>query len=198
MITGRIPYPNRDKAQLIMNIISGKPARVRDYMPNVPEDIERLVAYLLERKPEDRPRNAQDVREAIARVRAGRPLDQSDQGVRKALAGLRRDASSTLKLASSTPLEKGPDFRDRVASMRRSLRNGWRRLPRPVRDMGLMGLMAVIGVALGMAAASVLRPDPQLDVRPASYGAHRWQQSADVASFAEHKAGRSFGSDPSP
>jgi len=189
MITGRIPYPNRDKAQLIMNIVSGKPARVRDYMPHVPEDVERLVAYLLERRPEDRPGSAQEVHEAIVRVRAGRPLDQSDQGVRKALAGLRRDASSTLKLASATPLEKGPDLRDRVASARRRLRDVWRRMPRLVRGMAITGLMGVVGLALGMAAASVLRPDPQLDVRPGSYGAHRWHQSAEVASFTENESG---------
>lgn len=189
MITGRIPYPNRDKAQLIMNIVSGKPARVRDYVPNVPEDVERLVAYLLERRPEERPGSAQEVHEAIVRVRAGRPLDQSDQGVRKALAGLRRDASSTLRLASATPLEKGPGLRDRAAGARRRLRDVWRRLPRLARHAAIIGLMGVVGLALGMAAASVLRPNPQLDVRPGSYGAHRWHQSAEVANFAEHEPG---------
>jgi hypothetical protein len=40
-----------------------------------------------------------------------------------------------------------------------------------------------------MVVAAILRPDPQLEIRPASHGARHWQQSAEVASFTEREPG---------
>src|SRR5690606_23012671 len=55
MITGKLPYEATEPVEMLRKIVSEPPKRLRDYVPDVPADAERLVAYLLEKRPSDRP-----------------------------------------------------------------------------------------------------------------------------------------------
>ena len=97
MIAGRLPYRAKDPIELLRKIVSTPPARLRDYMPDIPDDVERLVAHMIEKNPNDRPPSANDLAELIARVRAGKPLVEEDDGMGVAMDELRES------LATPTP-----------------------------------------------------------------------------------------------
>lgn len=76
MVSGRLPFDAVGSAALVNKIASEPSPRLRSWVPDVPEDVERLVAYAMEKNPKDRPPTAEAFRAAIARVRAGKPLDE--------------------------------------------------------------------------------------------------------------------------
>ncbi len=86
MISGRLPHEGNSATELVKRIISDPPARLRGFVPDVPEDVERLVAWMIEGRPESRPASALEARDAMVRVRAGERLDLRSSSVSSALA----------------------------------------------------------------------------------------------------------------
>jgi len=190
MISGRLPYRITDKAHLISTIIAGRPARLRDYVPEAPEEVEKLVAYLLEKDPENRPPNATAVCEAIARVREGKPLDTSEGGMTTALADFRHDAIETATPASPTPTSSQSSSLDRAMGINSWLRTCWQALPPMVRRVIIVGAVALVGAGFGSKTASVFYPDPGIDIIPSAPDTgSRWKQSAAVAVFVKDSPG---------
>ena len=77
--------------------------------------MERLVAYLIEKKPSDRPCSADRVCDAIALVRAGGMLDESQRAYMSAIDNMRRydtpkpswmHEDATTALLPASPLER--------------------------------------------------------------------------------------------
>ncbi len=99
LMTARLPYEAQNSVDLINKIIFAPPARLSDFVQGIPEDVERLVAYLIEKRPQDRPATPRIAREAIARVRAGRPLDETESSLSEALEAFRHtmDTSGAAK-----------------------------------------------------------------------------------------------------
>jgi hypothetical protein len=89
MLTGQLPYDAHTSVEMIQQIVSMPPARVRKYRPDLTEDVERLVAWLMEPRPKNRPANGKIVCDAIARVRDGKPLDDGPSPLASALAAFR-------------------------------------------------------------------------------------------------------------
>jgi hypothetical protein len=97
MLCGRLPYEASSPVDLIRKIVSEPPARLSQYLPDIPEDVERLVAFLIEKKPADRPKSAAYAAELCRRVIEGDPLFEDD-GVAASI----RDFRDTLPTPSST------------------------------------------------------------------------------------------------
>ncbi|MBM3289122.1 MAG: serine/threonine protein kinase, partial [Candidatus Hydrogenedentes bacterium] len=100
MLTGRLPYEASTPVEMVQRIVSQPPARVRKFAPEVPEDVERLVAWLMEMDPKHRPGSGHAACDAIDRVLAGRPLDVNEARTVVAIESFRKD------LASNTPSNK--------------------------------------------------------------------------------------------
>ena len=49
--------------------LTATPQPMRDFVPDLPEDLDRLVLGLLEKTPEDRPADAGVVADELARIR---------------------------------------------------------------------------------------------------------------------------------
>lgn len=89
MITGKLPYEAADTIELLRKIVSEPPMRLRELEPEAPKDAERLIAYLLEKRPEDRPATGDDWARLCQRVLDGLPLDEHDTGAVSSLQGMR-------------------------------------------------------------------------------------------------------------
>ncbi|MBI4556052.1 MAG: serine/threonine-protein kinase [Candidatus Hydrogenedentes bacterium] len=89
MIAGRLPFEAPTPGELIKKILAAPPACLRDYCPDIPEDVERLIFWTLEKKPKHRPSSAAVLRDAILRVRNGKPLDEGAAHLSSALAAYR-------------------------------------------------------------------------------------------------------------
>ncbi|HPO15658.1 MAG TPA: protein kinase [Candidatus Hydrogenedentes bacterium] len=94
-ISGRLPYESASTADLIQRIAAEPPARLRQFVPDVPDAVERLIAHMIEKKPADRPKDARTLRMLIDRVRDGKPLDEHAEEMAAALASFRKSLPST-------------------------------------------------------------------------------------------------------
>jgi predicted Ser/Thr protein kinase len=189
MLTGRLPFEASTSVELVRKILSEEPARVRAYSPNVPMPVERLVAYLIEKRAEERPHSSEQVCEAIAAVRAGKPLDEHTLPVSSALADFRRDDAprpswmmedATTKLLPATPLA------------RFTLR--WFGTGKPEQVFGIAGGIILVATILGIAFAVNIQEDPvAIAVESLRHDMTRWQHDAALVdvesrspSTAEH------------
>jgi serine/threonine protein kinase/Flp pilus assembly protein TadD len=71
MITGERPFAKDRAGALMFAIINTAPPRLRSLQPEVPEDLERIVAACLEKDPASRPQSAKVVAESLRRIHDG-------------------------------------------------------------------------------------------------------------------------------
>jgi serine/threonine protein kinase len=93
-MSGRLPFEAASAADLIRKIISEEPTRLSQYVPDIPDNVERLIAFMIEKKPGNRPVDAQAVQGLIERVRQGKALDDQDNDAANALASYRQSYST--------------------------------------------------------------------------------------------------------
>jgi response regulator RpfG family c-di-GMP phosphodiesterase len=68
MLTGHTPYPREDSvADALRRLQTESPRRLRDFLPDVPKDLDELVWKMLARKPDERPESARVVMQGLAR-----------------------------------------------------------------------------------------------------------------------------------
>ncbi|NUM52305.1 MAG: protein kinase [Candidatus Hydrogenedentes bacterium] len=116
MLTGRLPYEASSPVEMVQRIISEPPARVRQYVEEVPEDIERLVAWLMELNPRHRPKDGHTVCNAIDRVQAGQPLDANEPRTIVAIDEFRKHLAADTASNKTTVSDV-----TRVSRMRRAI-----------------------------------------------------------------------------
>ena len=183
MITGRLPYEAASPVELIKKIVSDPPARARDYAPEVPEDVERLVAHLIEKKPTDRPHDAGDVAQMCRRVIEGEPLFE-ESAIASSLRAVRDQEPSTS--TGTTGLGDLPLSRAPFAAVRRV----WQETSATARLWTAGVLLIVVAGALGQLAATQTSEDlarqtvSQWDRSPAG-----WVRSASPAEFTPESQG---------
>ncbi len=185
MIAGRLPHEATSSVELVRKILSEPPARLRQFVPTVPESVERLVAYLIEKRPADRPDSAERVCEAIHLVLQGRPLDEIRIPMRSALEEFRR---SGVDAPAFTAADATTRFLPDTALARFTLR--WFGTSRPWRVAVALAAVVAAGVALGSAVDHALREDPRItaaqelrrDVSP-------WEQSPEAGQMQRDAAG---------
>jgi response regulator RpfG family c-di-GMP phosphodiesterase len=71
LVTGHTPYPREENvAEALRRLQTQKPRRLRDFLPEVPRELDALVAQMLARSPDERPESARVVMEGLARCAA--------------------------------------------------------------------------------------------------------------------------------
>ncbi len=78
MLTGKVPHDAETQVGIVMKHISGRPLPPKDVNPEVPEELDVVVARLLARDPEDRYRDADELIEDLGRVQRDEPLAMAD------------------------------------------------------------------------------------------------------------------------
>lgn len=64
-LTGRLPYPGRNFAEIFEQHLKSEPPSVREFDPDIPEVIDQLVLTLLAKDPAERPFNARSVQATL-------------------------------------------------------------------------------------------------------------------------------------
>jgi hypothetical protein len=139
MITGELPFTAESPIALVKTICSTPAPRITKFVPDVPDDVARLVDHLLQKRPEDRPRNAEEVCRSMARI-------QQEGGGKSAL-------SSALNafIREQAQIRTLPVVAQREAE-RRAPRGFVRRLKRRItgpagKSIGAVALMALFATA---------------------------------------------------
>lgn len=190
-ITGKLPYSARSSVELIERITGEQPARASTLTPGLPESVDRLLAWLLEKSPSRRPANAGVLAEAIERVLDGKPLDAGADDRAQALEQYRRG----LPREYATPL---PNQRTRALPGRKRLArkatHWWFGAPAWLRR-GLGAAIAVLLVgATGFAVTSIaLRPAPQIERLTDAQSLARWESTAPLIGLAQEGANARIG-----
>lgn len=100
MVSGKMPF-KADSPEALIRLIASEPApRLNRIMPDVPDDVARLVAHLLEKEPEKRPSSAREVCETIERLRLE---DGGRSAIPEALAAYVREQAQDSPLRVLTP-----------------------------------------------------------------------------------------------
>jgi len=109
MIAGVLPFRGSSTAALVAGITQDVPVRLNKLMADTPDDVARLVARLLEKDPDARPRSAAEVSEAIRGLLAS---GGGASAMPDALDAFIREQGKTrdLPLATPTPREKSRGF----------------------------------------------------------------------------------------
>jgi eukaryotic-like serine/threonine-protein kinase len=68
MLTGRAPFIAESPLELVTMQLEAEPPRLADLVRNLPEEVERLVLWFLQKRREDRPENADVARLEVRRL----------------------------------------------------------------------------------------------------------------------------------
>ncbi len=185
-ISGRLPYETNSSVELIQRIASEPPARLRQFVPDAPDAVERLLAYMIEKKPAARPKDARELRTLIDRVLDGKPLDDHLDGMVHAIASFRKSlpptATARAERDATTQLPAKQGWLERVSA-------AWFRRSRGTR-LGLAGLAVLLLAALaGAAGYQALSRHTAWGNRPnlrlLATDAGRWHALNALATFSE-------------
>jgi serine/threonine protein kinase len=99
MLSGRVPFVGDGTRALLEQQVAREPPPLRPRCPHpIPEELEQLVLLCLAKRPDDRPRSAMMLREALARVGAalsdGKPLLAYGAGLARTLVSTTLDGAS--------------------------------------------------------------------------------------------------------
>lgn len=191
-ITGKLPYSARSSVELIDKITGETPARAGTLVSGLPDSVERLLAWLLEKTPARRPAGATALAEAIQRVLDGKPLDAGKTTMGHALEGYRR------ALPKEEPATPSPALPRRSAAMHRKFSRraarAWYGLPRWARLMAAaVGVLAVAAGLLAVAAPLLLKPRPVVERLSESRHLARWEAPLAVATLTQESASALIG-----
>ncbi len=80
LTTGRRPFKASDPRKVARMHLEKPPRPPREFVPELPKELETVILWLLEKKARDRPQNASDVASALEEI-AGHPLTLPGQGI---------------------------------------------------------------------------------------------------------------------
>ena len=72
MLTGRTPYRGQNAREIVRSILQNEPRPLADYLPHVPEKLQRIVSKSLSKQPAERYQNAEDLLADLKRVQEKR------------------------------------------------------------------------------------------------------------------------------
>lgn len=163
LMAGELPFESDSPVVLVKQIATEEPVRLNRKQRDLPDDVARLVAHLLTKKPSDRPEDANDVRDRIAQLMnngGGR------SAIPDALAAFVKEQSRASNLRVLTPPPKN--------SVRKRSTKKRARPHVELPDRERLGRMAAAGCAVvlclfvglwigsGGGAEASLRPAPTL------------------------------------
>ena len=154
MLSGRLPYEAASSIELIRRIVSEPPYRLRQFRPDLPEQVEHLVAWMIEKQPKYRPPDGRIVVEAIQRVRQGRSLDTNTGPMLSVLADYRQASGRAMSQRSVAPPQR---LASGLTPITEVLPLSWRRKIR------LAGIAALCAIPVLLAVFHVIRGETTLD-----------------------------------
>jgi serine/threonine protein kinase len=118
MLSGRLPFTGETTVGVVDAITSRTPERLSAVRPDIPDDVSRLVAHLLEKDPRERPHSARALITIIQRIRAE---NGGVSALPKALDQFIREQSEprTVRATTPTPPEKSPRKKSRRKTQQR-------------------------------------------------------------------------------
>lgn len=187
MISGRLPYEAPTPVSLIRKITADPPARLHQYVADIPANVERLVAFLLEKDPKHRPATGAELVNLIERVEKGKPLVEDESRLGDALQDLRGS------IPTPTP---GSSFHtdttglDKKRQKQVSLSDRWASLTANTRAALLTLPLIILAVVAGLLFTTQLNEGYVSDtIRNAQPAADRWQQPGNVATIIDESPG---------
>jgi non-specific serine/threonine protein kinase len=169
MTTGRMPFEAPLAAALLMMILQKEPARVREVVPGVPPELDRLIHQCLSKEREKRP-TALEVAAALKKIQAS--LSAGGRPAPEVRSGTPADEPATLKMerlpsAAMNAMEPPPEPpRQVVAAPPRTQRKpvleeapSTRRLCAILRVLRIVVSVGTVVVALAYFADFFLRSD---------------------------------------
>ena len=186
-MTGRLPYRGEGSVAIMRSIVDDQPIRLREFAPETPEAVERLIAYMLEKNPEDRPPSAKAVCEAIERVRRGEKLEGEGDGMTDAIKAFRATIPG-VKPDPDTHLTPWTITRRIAPVAKEAVRSGWFSLS--TRTRIALGL-AVVALSLAVTVASVVALLMQPRFEDVAFGPDggmsRWTCEQPLAQFVSEQ-----------
>jgi serine/threonine protein kinase len=187
-ISGRLPFEAASSSSLIQKIAHGEPARLRQFAPDIPDHVDRLIAWMLERKPENRPKDAGLLKTAIERVIQGKPIDEHVGELASALAMYRKNLPNATPTPHGKSAKKKPAARRRRSRAKSGLKAPATR-PRLLPAVALLLFMATAG-ALALVWLPLSKEAPVLPLaQEPDYGLARWTDAAPLAAVAQENGG---------
>ncbi len=189
MLTRKLPFQADTPVTLLKKIITEPPRRLTSIIEDLPRDVERLVAYLLEKKPRDRPKDAHDMAKVIARVRAGKALDEKSSDMSGALASFR----GSIGAATPTPsprLDTQTTTIERAVRTTSALTRMWTAVPEYIRASVLLIMLIAFGGVTGFFASSHFDPMPKIERPTRNYQSSMlWSADIELHRFVEEAVG---------
>ena len=172
-ISGRLPFEARNSVDLIRKISSGTPHRLNEFVSDIPEPVERLIAYMIEKNPKNRPADARVLYGAIDRVLKGKPLDEHADELASSIASYRKSVSI-----------ETPNAETQREPLLERIKKRWFAASRVVRLA--LAFLAILSILIPLSlfvyntfiASPFLQPDYGLE-----FGVDRWQAAPPLAVF---------------
>jgi hypothetical protein len=158
MLTGELPYDAETPVGVVMKHVSGLTRSPRDANPEVPEELDALVARLLSKDPEERYPDAATLTEDLGRIIEALPPDAGERRAR--LAGgraARGTRSSTSGRSLGTGVGAIPAMPSGEQGAKRQRVGVWVALALVIVSVGVIGFVA-LGQGGGLLAESRTLP----------------------------------------
>lgn len=192
-ITGKLPYAARSNVELIDRITGEDALRATSLVPELPEPVDRLLAWLLEKNPARRPASAAVLAELIARVLEGKPLDAEADERDRALDGYRRDLPGKAMRAPRKEARK--EALPRPARKQFDISRRWFAMPAWMRAGSVVLLSAILITTAGMTVYPLLaRPLVRVEQLSGPEALARWDAPAALMTFTNEGTGVRIGS----
>ena len=183
MICGRLPYESPDSVELIRKIVSEPPQRLSDFVPDIPEDVERLIAFLIEKKVENRPASASVWVNLSSRVRDGKPMIEDDSGLESSIKTFRDSLPTPSSFSDSHFTQRNDSLLDRVALW-------WNNRTLNVKSLMIGTLVAAVSALSGWAYIQSIAPETASDLAlKLGTAKSDWATGPRVAAFYEEMTG---------
>lgn len=187
-ISGRLPYEAATPVELIAKITGEDPVRISEYVPDIPESVERLLAHMLDPNPKHRPQSARELIALMERVRDGKPLDDMGDQV---LESIRRQLDAEPLIRTRAP-GSNHDHKTKspVVPIAVRISRGWFQLSRAARlALAGGGLLAASGLAVFGAWELVQFTQPVATFRGPTLTADAWNTPLQLASLTPESFG---------
>lgn len=179
LITGRLPYESKDPVELIRMIVSEPPNRISDFLEEIPKDVERLIAYLLEKDPKNRPPSAEEWAHLCRRVLEGKPLFEDETAFEKSLQELRDN------VPTPTPFDSA--IKTNYVEL---IKNYWKKSPAYVQYTTLAIMICIFGFFAGSAFRNLTETDTLYSLQTLSIpDVSEWYRSAKLIDVSQESLG---------
>lgn len=183
------PFEGESANEVINAHLGGRPARLRDYRPQIPPDLEKWVEWLMSRQPEGRPADAELALSALRQIMAGEH-PEAVPGIKKTPLSAPAQHAPGAKVPNAPAFAAGPAVR-RTPARRSGSREGMAKVVRRTKKSAAGGSgILLIGGAMVILLAGSLFLFPLGGKKNASARAARRDQTTagDILNAASREA----------